>query len=497
MEQNVQRRRRPAKKPFPGRYVLITFAAILLLAAATMLLSYLTADFSLDLVGDSAITLEFGQTYQDPGVNAVYSGFLSADDSADAQIQVTGQVNPQQLGQYSLTYTATYRGKTATAERTVTVVDTQKPTISLVYNTGSYTLPGQPYVEEGFVAEDNYDGDLTAKVERMVDGDTVIYRVTDSSGNTAQVTRPIKYGDFTAPELTLLGDATITISAGSQFKDPGYTAVDNADGDVTAKVTVSKDHNTYVAGTYTITYTVTDTYGNTATATRTLVVEAAKKPDVVEPSGKVIYLTFDDGPGPYTRQLLDVLKQYNVKATFFVCDKGATYNKLMKDIVDEGHAIAIHSATHDYQSIYASEEAFFNDLNKMSDIIYSNTGVRTTLMRFPGGSSNAVSKFNPGIMTRLTKMVEAQGYQYFDWNVDSDDAGAARTADEVFYNVVHGKNNKWRGCEDGKISVVLQHDIHKYSVEAVERIIQWGLENGYTFLPLDSTSPTAHHSVNN
>ena len=498
MEHTNQRRRRTAKKPHAGWYVLISLAVVLVLGGAILLTSYLTADFTLSLKGDSAITLEFGQAFEDPGVDAHYGSFLSADDGANAQVQVAGQPNLQKLGSYTVTYTATYRGKTATVERLVTIVDTQKPTISLIYNSNSFTLPGQPYIEEGFVAEDNHDGDLTDKVERMVEGDTVIYRVTDSSGNTEQVTRPIKYGDHTPPELILLGDKTITISAGSKFKDPGYTATDNVDGDMTAKVTVSKDHNTSAAGTYTITYTVTDSYGNTSTATRTLVVEAVKKPDVVEPEGKVIYLTFDDGPGPYPRQRLDVLKKYNAKATFFVCDRGATYNKLMKDIVDEGHAIGMHSVTHDYKTIYASEEAFFNDLRGMSDIIYKYAGVRSTLMRFPGGSSNAVSKFNPGIMTRLTKLVEEQGYHYFDWNVDSDDAGSSKTSDLVFYNVVHGKNNKWTGCEDNKkASIVLQHDIHKYSVEAVERILQWGIENGYQFLALDETSPTAHHSVNN
>lgn len=498
MEHTTQRRRRPARRSYTGRYVLIAMAVVLLLGGAILLTSHLTADFSLSLNGDFYLTLEFGQPFVDPGVNAHYSAFMSADDGSDAQIEVIGQPNLQKLGNYTVTYTATYRGKTASIERSVTIVDTQKPTISLIYNSNSFTLPGQPYVEEGFAAEDNYDGDLTDQVERMVEGDKVIYRVTDSSGNTTEVERPIKYGDTTPPSLVLLGDKTITISAGSKFNDPGYSATDNADGDVTAKVTVSKDHNVYVPGTYTITYTVTDSFGNTSTATRTLIVEAAKQPDVVEPSGKVIYLTFDDGPGPYTLQLLEVLKKYNAKATFFVCDRGATTNKLMKNIVDGGHSIGIHSVTHDYKKIYSSKEAFFEDLNAMSDIIYNNTGVRTKLMRFPGGSSNAVSKqYCKGIMTELTKAVEAQGYHYFDWNVDSDDAGSARSADEVFYNVVHGKNNTWRGCEDGRISVVLQHDIHKYSVEAVERILQWGIDNGYEFLALDETSPTTHHPVNN
>lgn len=471
------------------------------LAVVLVLLIAVSAVFSsmqlqLTMNGPSEITIEFGESYTDAGAQAVLNGIFG---SSEIEVNTTGasEITPEKLGTYTVTYSARYFWHRATAQRIVRVVDTQAPVIVLLYEDGSITLPGQEYVEEGFVAEDNYDGIITDKVKREVIGDNVIYTVTDSSGNTVEVRRPIKYGDDEAPVLTLQGDQTVTIKAGDKFTDPGFTARDNVDGDITDKVTVSKDHNTNKAGTYTITYTVTDNFGNTSTATRTLIVESAKQPETVTPKGGTIYLTFDDGPGPYTRQLLDVLKEYGVKATFFVCDKGATYNKIMKDIVDEGHAIAIHSATHDYNKIYASEEAFFADLNAMSDIIYQYSGVRTTLMRFPGGSSNMVSKFNPGIMSRLTQMVEDQGYQYFDWNVDSDDAGGTRTADGVFYNVVHGKNDTWRGCEDGNVSIVLQHDIHKYSVEAVERIIQWGLENGYQFLALDSTSPKAHHGINN
>ena len=162
----------------------------------------------------------------------------------------------------------------------------------------------------------------------------------------------------------------------------------------------------------------------------------------------------------------------------------------MKRIVDEGHAIAIHCTEHEYQKIYASEDAYFSDMENMQNIIFEHTGVKTQLVRFPGGSSNTVSRFNPGIMTRLTKALRARGYQYYDWNVDSNDAGGATTADKVYENVVNG-------CKNRRVSVVLQHDVKKYSVEAVERIILWGLENGYTFLPLDLTSPHAHHGVNN
>ena len=477
--------------------ILIGVLGVLLVLAIAAAVVVSNTRLNIVLKGSGETTLEFGESFDDPGADATMQSGIFGNKSLQVQASSDPELNTQQLGTYTVTYEAKYLWFRASAKRIVHVIDTQAPTIVLVYDSNSYTLPGQEYKEEGFTAEDNYDGDVTNKVEREVKDDVVYYTVTDSSGNTTQVQRPIKYGDVTAPVLKLEGETTITIKAGEKFTDPGFTATDNVDGDLTDKVTVSKDHNTNKAGTYTITYTVADKFGNTTTATRTLVVEAVKQQETVTPEGGTIYLTFDDGPGPYTRQLLDVLKKHNVKATFFVCDKGATYNKIMADIVNEGHAIAIHSATHDYNKIYASEEAFFEDLNAMSDIIYKYSGVRTTLMRFPGGSSNMVSKFNPGIMTRLTQMVEDQGYQYLDWNVDSDDAGGTRTSDGVFYNVAHGKNNTWRGCEDGSVSVVLQHDIHKYSVEAVEKIIEWGHANGYQFLALDATSPKAHHGVNN
>lgn len=126
----------------------------------------------------------------------------------------------------------------------------------------------------------------------------------------------------------------------------------------------------------------------------------------------------------------------------------------------------------------------------MQEIIYEKTGVTTWLMRFPGGSSNTVSSFNKGIMSILTKAVEDAGYRYFDWNVDSDDAGGARKAETVLSNVT-------KGAARQKVSIVLQHDVHDYSVDAVEKIIRWGRENGYEFLPLSEDSPSMHHGVNN
>jgi peptidoglycan/xylan/chitin deacetylase (PgdA/CDA1 family) len=220
-------------------------------------------------------------------------------------------------------------------------------------------------------------------------------------------------------------------------------------------------------------------------------VEAVARPDVIVPEGKVIYLTFDDGPSDYTQKLLEVLKKYEVNASFFVVKTSRM--DLLDDIVMDGHSIGIHSKSHRYEKIYANEDAYFEDLYTIQDLVAQYTGIKTMLMRFPGGSSNQVSmQYNDGIMTRLTKAVQDQGFQYFDWNVSPGDADTVETKEEVVENVIKGiQSNK------KSYSVVLQHDIKDYSVDAVEEIIIWGLENGYTFLPLDMTSPTCHHYVKN
>lgn len=493
MKKREKQKNRPenCRKKWPLILLVVLLAAVLLITVSYVVL-FLINDFFLDIEinGEPSVTIEYGDRYEDPGAKVWLKGtlFLREGRRMEELLCVSGDVREDTLGTYTVTYSARCWNLQQSAGRTVRVVDTQAPTIELISDPDGYTLPGQAYEEEGFTAWDNYDGDLTDRVVRSESEGIVTYFVQDSAGNTAQVERQIVYYDPDAPVLELYGDETITLPAGSEYLEPGYRATDACQGDLTELVQVEGTVDIYRAGTYTIQYTVTDAYGNTTSATRTVTVKATPQPEQVTPSGKVIYLTFDDGPGKYTAQLLEILEKYNVKATFFVVNSKYTY--LLPEIAAAGHSIGIHSATHQYKTIYASEEAYFQDLNKMKDIIEQKTGLVSTLVRFPGGSSNTVSSFNKGIMTRLTQAVQDMGYQYFDWNVTSGDAGETTDTDVVVQNVISG-------VQKHDISVVLQHDTKGYSVEAVERIIIWGLENGYTFLPLDASSPTCHHRVNN
>lgn len=464
---------------------------IAVLAAFLSLFSFLFLNqwkMDLTLSGEAVQTIEAGSEYQDPGAEAVLYGSRFFRDGVSVPVSVSGGIDPRRLGENQITYKARKLFWSARLQRTVIVQDTVAPVITLEQSPEGSPPPTQPYIEEGFTAYDSFEGDLTEKVTRREEDGVIYYTVSDSSGNETTVHRDILC-DTTPPELTLLGSSTVTMDAGEPYEEPGWTAVDRFDGDLAEMVSVKGSVDIYASGSYTLTYEVADSAGNSTSLQREVIVQPKPQSDVVTPSGKIIYLTFDDGPGPHTRRLLDILKKYNVKATFFTCNTG--YTSLIADEYNEGHSVAIHSASHIYSKIYASKAAYFADLQKQSDIIYNKTGIRTTLVRFPGGSSNTVSrKYCSGIMTALSRSLTDQGYQYFDWNVLSGDAGETESTDEVYRNVI-------RGVQRQDVSVVLQHDIMGFSVDAVERIIIWGLKNGYTFLPLDATSPAPHQTIAN
>lgn len=478
----------------PLFWVLTALAALALLAAAAWFVVFRVNVFTLEITlkGAEKLSMEYGSDFADPGAEATLRGTLFAKDGIqpeNLEIQVETDINPKKLGRYQVVYSARYWNCRAQARREVRVIDTKPPVITLTQDPEGSLIPGTIYQEAGFTAWDEYDGDLTDRVVRLEEPGLVTYAVTDSSGNPAVARREIPFRDMVLPEITLEGGEHYAIPVGVRYEEPGFSAADNIDGDVTAQVTVEGTVDWLRAGTYPITYTVTDSCENTAVVTRNVEVVAQEWKDTNYPEGKVVYLTFDDGPSAYTEQLLDVLDRYGAKATFFVVGNGS--GRMMKQIVNRGHSIGIHSVTHDYGQIYASPEAYFEDLLRMQSIIYDNTGVKTTLMRFPGGSSNLVSRRScEGIMTFLTGAVQDAGFQYFDWNVYSGDAGETKKTQQVADNVIEG-------IRQNRVSIVLQHDIHGYSVDAVEDILSWGRQNGYRFLALSQDSPGFHHDLNN
>ena len=437
------------------------------------------------------MTLEVGEEYTELGAEATSVGRIFKNDGQPLEVSITGDVDTSKVGEYKVVYHAKALFIPGSAVRHVSVVDTVAPVIELQHNAEQAAVSSMAdYVEEGYTASDNYDGDITDKVERTVTDTGVIYTVSDSSGNETSVERIV----IGPPVLTLSGDTELELVASPRFEEPGYEAHDAQGNDLTDRVEVSGNIVPYKVGSYTLTYSVTNDRGDTTTAERHINVVPAQQPDSVKPDNpKTIYLTFDDGPGPYTAQLLDVLARYNVKATFFVTALNSDYVDMIGRAYNEGHSIAVHTYSHDYRKIYASEEAFFDDFNAMEDVIYEQTGQYTKLCRFPGGSSNTVSQFNPGVMSRLVDNMNNMGYKYFDWNVDSDDAGHTKTTNGIYTNVTEG----CYAAAGYGYCLVLQHDVKDYSVAAIESIINWGLNNGYTFAALDMTSPTAHHGISN
>lgn len=214
-----------------------------------------------------------------------------------------------------------------------------------------------------------------------------------------------------------------------------------------------------------------------------------------EPIG-TIYLTFDDGPSTQiTTQILDILKEKNVKATFFILDYsyGSEKESLVIREIEEGHTVGLHGISHDYSKIYTSLQNLIDNFTELQEKIKNSTGYTPKIIRFPGGSSNTVSKkYCSGIMTEAVEYFSNSEFIYFDWNVDSRDAGGVNSSQEVYENVI---NN----LKEGRNNVVLMHDSSnkEYTLNALETIIDFCINAGYEFKALSEETPQVKHNVSN
>ena len=207
---------------------------------------------------------------------------------------------------------------------------------------------------------------------------------------------------------------------------------------------------------------------------------------------KTVYLTFDDGPSENTGKVLDILDDYGINATFFVTGHEPEYRSSIKDAYERGNTIGLHSMSHDYAKVYASTDAFFEDLEKVGEVVEEQIGYVPYLTRFPGGASNTVSaNYSTGIMSALVEELPARGYQFYDWNVSSNDAAGTNVAVDTLVQ---------SSCVEGYTNVMLLfHDsgTKDTTPEALPQIIEYYLERGYEFAPIDREAFVCHHGVNN
>lgn len=469
------------KKKFYLKIFLCVFCVCLLI----LLLFYFICLPKLHLKGEKVITLSYHSTYKEAG----YTASLYGKDITK-KVRITGKVDTKKVGVYQIFYTVSNGILEEKKIRTVRVVDKDKPLITLKGNEKVTICPGAHYKEEGYTAYDAYDGDITKRVKVLEKEDHFLYTVTDSSYNKDVKQRDFIYEDKTSPMLQLKGNETVYVLVNHSYKEEGANALDNCDGDLSSSVVIEGNVNTSEPGTYLLTYKVKDKEGNASSIQRKVVVYKNVASGCIDPG--VIYLTFDDGPqAGTTEQILNILKEENVKATFFVTSKGPDH--LLKREYEEGHAIALHTSSHNYAEVYASADAYFRDLNAVSEHVKKITGYESKIIRFPGGSSNTISRrYQVGIMSYLTKEVINRGYLYYDWNVDSEDAGRCVGKDSTCIYSHITSNLSLNKC-----NMVLMHDIKWNTANALRDVIHFGKNNGYHFAKITEETPMIRQGVNN
>lgn len=436
------------------------------------------------LLKDTHITIEIGEPFHpEENIKAVLFGDKNS-------VKEKGKIQTDKLGTYPFTYV--YKDKEYLVE--VEVVDTTPPVFEVVpldidvgmkvsANSAVKNIKDKTKTTVSF--KEDYDFKAPGTIE-------VCVIVRDEGGNTSEkTTKATIVLDKEKPVLKGVEDITIYPQSSFDLKK-GIAVTDNRDPN--AKLEIDKNNfDSSKPGVYTIEYSARDRSGNTTMKKRIITVKSNENTNSNEQNKeKIVYLTFDDGPSVNTAKILDILDQYHVKATFFVIGGNSSYYPLIKEAHQRGHTIALHSYSHDYGYIYSSVDAYFKDLEKIGNIVKQQIGFVPKYIRFPGGSSNTISKnYSSGIMSILSEEVQKRGYQYYDWNWDSSDAaGNNRPVSSIVASATGGQSNKLN---------ILFHDAGAKSttVEALPQIIEFYQKRGYRFEGIHDDSYIPHHNINN
>lgn len=442
---------------------------------------------NIDLYGEKIISIKLGEEYIEKGAEAELKKIFNSEK---LDINISGNVNTKKVGKYIISYKATTKYLEKEIIRIVKVVDDVKPEIKLTGNVNLCEMTN--LLDYNIQAFDNYDGDITDKIKYQIKNNKIIFEVSDSSNNKTELIHKVNYIESEYPTITLNGAENIDLIVGDNYEEYGATAFDSCDGDLTNNIQIVHNIDINKAGIYEVDYIVSDKNNKTTKIKRYVTVSNKAEQNMYEIiNGATIYLTFDDGPGQYTEKLLNILDEYKIKATFFVTAQFPKYQHLIGEEYKRGHAIGIHTYSHKW-SIYESVNSYLQDFTKIDDIIYQETGIHTKIFRFPGGSSNKVSRnYSKGIMTKLAKTMEEKGYIYFDWTFDSGDTSKNKNSVE---DIIQSFKTNLKG--DGEY-IVLLHDIKSNTIKAMPEIIKYALSNGYSFDVLTETTPVAHFEIAN
>ena len=449
---------------------------IFFISFITLLISYLLVP-EIKLIGQDKEIIELNKEYYDLGAKI-----------KDKYINYTSNnLDISKIGNYKITYSTKFLFFTIKKDRNIEVVNKKLGTIEVNYDQ-KLTCKGKEFKEKSVLYKDSNDKEIKKDIKKVIKDNKVIYYLYD---NNYRVNKAIDINkeDKTQPTLSLIGNNKVNVLVGNSYQEEGVNVSDNCDDLGKDDVKISSNLDTSKEGEYVISYSVKDKSNNETTIKRTVLVT---KEEINQEKLKkgVIYLTFDDGPDSiHTPKVLDILKEENIKAAFFITCNGP--DNMVKRTFDEGHALHMHTCTHNYATVYSSFENYLSDLKKVEDRIYRITNQKSRLIRFPGGTSNTISRhYSRGIMSRIVKYVNSNNYLYCDWNLSSGDAGEAKNSNQVYNNVT-------RNLSKERHNVVLFHDIKQMTVDALRAIIKFAKENNYTFERLDENSPLIHHRVNN
>ena len=306
-----------------------------------IVLLYCPSRVIIDLNGDNKVLLGWNSQYKELGGNAKVCCFLKCQDLSN-NLVIKNNIDNSKIGTYIVKYSLKYDNKEYNVERKVILFEKTSPVIELYGNKEIGVCPGRNYIDEGYIAYDNYDGDITNKVVVNDLPDGIHYIAVDSSNNKTEVIRKRTYSDNEVPSINLIGNNTVYVEKNTLYEEPGYKAYDNCDGDITNRVVVSGSINTEKEGDYIITYTVSDSLNNTVSVERKIKVYSFDTKDKDE----------------YAEALTNYLKQkdYHVSVIYYNLDNDYTYKYNENEMYYGASLIKTVAAMYVYEKLNVTDK---------------------------------------------------------------------------------------------------------------------------------------------